>query len=125
MRSRLVLARAAFLLVATLSLPPADARACSCMTFSYERALEMFDVSFRGRVIRMAVDGEDEVITFAIAELHRGLPRGTRQVSIRRARGIGLCPIPGFTARGTYHVYATRSGDTLRVGACNPSSLVR
>lgn len=106
------------------SVAPARTRACSCAMFPHEVAVERFDAAFRGRVTQIAREGEDEVVTFEVVEIYRGVEAGTRSVRVRRFAGIAPCFIPTFERERVYRVYAARSPNGLRVGYCNPSAPV-
>jgi len=115
----------ALLIPGILFLRPAESFACSCATLTPDRALEIHDVVFSGRVYEIHPptstpnqqdSGSLVQNSFEVKEVWKG--ELDRTVDIRAAQSTASCGYQ-FAIDEEYLVYAYYNGDWLETGSCS------
>lgn len=112
---RLRVLLALLFLVAADALGAARARACSCVELSPEDALQQADAVFEGRVESFVAHNMTERATIHVTQAWKGVD--TVEVIVEGPAQTSMCGV-GFSAGGTYFVYANLEDGVLRTNMC-------
>ena len=105
--------------IASLAWAPTQARACSCMESSFERARSESSAIFEGRVVGMDVEDGTTLVHFRVTQAWRGVEHET--VDVRTATSSAACGY-AFETNVVYLVYAQVGEDGLGTGLCSRTS---